>query len=250
MNTIKAIGIDLVNTLITIDPAGIDDAFGKLVRSLEESGFGIDPDPFRQTYRREAARFFKEAHESGRETYNRFWIRSALSQHGYDVSADDKLLDKAVESYFSAFYSYCRPIPGVIEALALLKERYRLGLLSNFTYAPVVRETLDHLRLTRFFETILVSADLGYRKPHPLVFETLAQRLELAAGQMIFIGDELEPDIFGAKSAGLTPIWFTYVKDTRTASVQGLANNDDREIGPDTVRMSSWSDILKYLGAD
>ena len=81
MNTIKAIGIDLVNTLITIDPAGIDDAFGKLVRSLEESGFGIDPDPFRQTYRQEAARFFKEAHESGRETYNRFWIRSALSHH-------------------------------------------------------------------------------------------------------------------------------------------------------------------------
>ena len=39
MNTIKAIGFDLFNTLITADPGALGEAMQRLTESLEKAGF-------------------------------------------------------------------------------------------------------------------------------------------------------------------------------------------------------------------
>ena len=51
--------------------------------------------------------------------------------------------------------------------LGELKERYRLGLLSNFTHAPAAKEIIDGVGLASLFDVVLISGDLGYRNPHP-----------------------------------------------------------------------------------
>jgi HAD superfamily hydrolase (TIGR01549 family) len=254
MNTIKGIGFDLFDTLVTIDTEAVGDAFGRLTESLEKSGFTLDSETFRQTYRQEAGRFIKRARETGRETYNRLWIAAALNLHGYEISPDDERIAQAVDDYFSSFYSFCRPVPGALEVLGHLNQRYRLGLLSNFTYAPAVKILLDRLELSSFFGVILVSADLGYRKPHPMVFQTLARKLGLAVQQMMYIGDDPEPDIHGAKKAGLTPVWMTWVKEAKAALKKDLSKtgadseNGLRTSDPDILRISSWNDLLTHLG--
>ena len=42
MNRIKAVGFDLFNTLITVEPHALDDAENRLTRSLKQSGLALE----------------------------------------------------------------------------------------------------------------------------------------------------------------------------------------------------------------
>ncbi|MCX5880136.1 MAG: HAD family hydrolase, partial [Deltaproteobacteria bacterium] len=175
MDHIRAIGFDLFNTLITVEPQTLQEAHRRLFSSLSESGFQLEEDAFRQAHRHAAMDHLAECQKDGRETHNRFWISAALADQGYQVSPDDLRIAAAVERYFSAFLEYCHLIPGTGYMLETVKKSYRLGLLTNFTHGPAARNILDHLGITSFFSIILISGELGYRKPHPSVFLKLIE---------------------------------------------------------------------------
>jgi putative hydrolase of the HAD superfamily len=246
MNDVKAIGFDFFNTLMTIDPAALRESWQRLVGSLEKSGFRVDSDPFRKAYREAAMRFVTESKSTGKETHNRFWLSAALNAIGQNVDPDDTVISKAVEAYFSTFYDYCRLIPKTLEMLKQLEGKYRLGILSNFTHGPAVEGLLDQLGLTPFFATVLVSGAIGYRKPHPLVFEMLVKNLGFENHQILYVGDSLDPDVLGATQSGLRPVWMTYVQDHHLPSV-GLASESDDMLSQGVPRVSDWDAFLDIL---
>jgi putative hydrolase of the HAD superfamily len=247
MNDIKAIGFDFFNTLMTIDSGAVGEAWQRLTGSLEKSGFRMDPESFRKTYREAAMRFVSESKSSGKETHNRFWISAALTSLGQDIDPDDPAISIAVEAYFSTFFDYCRLIPKTVEMLRQLQGRYRLGLLSNFTHAPAVEGLLDRLGLAPFFETVLVSGGIGYRKPHPLVFEMLVKNLGFEKNQILYVGDSLDPDVLGATQAGLRPVWMTYVRDNHLPSIPSLPSESDEILSQGVSRVSDWEAFLTLL---
>ncbi|MCU0487633.1 MAG: HAD family hydrolase, partial [Anaerolineales bacterium] len=51
--------------------------------------------------------------------------------------------------------------------LELFRRGYRLGLVSNTTSSTEAPESLDALGLTSYFETLILSAVVGIRKPDP-----------------------------------------------------------------------------------
>ncbi len=247
MNNIKAIGFDLFNTLITADLAALNEAMHRLTESLGQSGFQLELDSFKKAYRESAIRFMNEARLEGKETHNRFWISSALVSLGHAVTPEDVSISKAVESYFSTFFDYCRVIPGTVEMLTRLKEIYRLGLLSNFTHAPAVTGLLDKLELAPFFDTVLVSGEIGYRKPHPLVFKMLVNNLGYENFQIVYVGDSLGPDVQGAIRAGLKPIWMTYVQDHNLPVMPSTVSSQDEVLTNQVPRVSDWDGLLSLL---
>jgi putative hydrolase of the HAD superfamily len=247
MKNIKAIGFDLFNTLITADPDAVHDAVGRLKQSLEDRGISLDGEVFAKTYRKNAIQFIQEAHKDGRETHNRFWISAALESLGYRVEPDDFIISEAVEAYFSAFPEHCRLVPETKEMLGLLKERYRVGLLSNFTHAPAARNITDTLGITAYFDVLLISGDLGYRKPHPMVFDTLIRQFGFDGNEILFVGDDPEPDIIGALKAGINPVWMTYVRDNGLPSIPGYSVEEDPDFDTQVPRISSWHDLLSLL---
>jgi putative hydrolase of the HAD superfamily len=247
MNHIKAIGFDLFNTLITADPGALGEAMQRLTASLEENGFRFEPEPFRKAYREAALRFVTESKAQGKETHNRFWISAALTSLGQNIEPDDVVISKGVEAYFSAFFDYCRLIPKTIEMLGRLQGSYRLGLLSNFTHGPAVAGLLDRMGLTPFFETVLVSGNIGYRKPHPLVFEMLVRNLGVEKHQVLYVGDSLDPDVLGATQSGLRPVWMTYVLDNHLPSIPVPVTESDEIISRGVPRVSDWEAFLSLL---
>ena len=52
-------------------------------------------------------------------------------------------------------------------------------------------------------EGLVVSSEVGYRKPHPAFFEAASARLGLPAGRVLSVGDDLANDVEGARAAGL-----------------------------------------------
>lgn len=87
------------------------------------------------------------------------------------------------------------------------RARYRMALVSNFDHGPTARLILDQHGIAGCFEEILISADIGWRKPKPEVFRRALDALGMAPERAIFVGDNAEIDVGGAKGVGMAAVW-------------------------------------------
>ena len=250
MRHIKAIGFDLFNTLITAESHAFDEAVSRLINSLGQGGLALDPETFREAHRQAAMGFIEKARQDGRETHNRYWISAALETQGHNIPPHDPRIAEAVDEYFSAFIAYCHPIPGTRQMLGALQGRYPLGLLSNFTHPPAARTILKRTGLNSFFDVVLISGDLGFRKPHPSVFRRLIEQLGVEKEQILFVGDDPEPDIEGAMRAGLNPLWMTYVRDRNIPIMPGFLSQSPEKPDEQAPRISTWKELLSLLDVE
>ena len=247
MKNIKAIGFDLFNTLIVIAPDTLIHAMQRMLKSLKKSGLSIDDSSYIRDYKKAASLYVARARKDGIETHNSIWVSHALKNYGIDILPEDKIIGTAVDDYFSAFYDKVEIIPDTVETLNTLKNKYSLGMLSNFTHSPAAREILKRTGLESCFDTILISGELGYRKPHSIVFEELSKGLGIEKEKVIFIGDDPEPDIHGAFRAGMNPVWFTYIIDQQIPAIKGTIQNEVAEPDINVPRVSSWKQFMEIL---
>ena len=98
-----------------------------------------------------------------------------------------------------------RPRPGVEAMLDDLRTTYRVGLLTN---GPVraQRDKLATLGWERAFDAALVTGELEAGKPDRRAFEAVLDELAVDPGEAVYVGDEIEADVFGATNAGLDAI--------------------------------------------
>ena len=244
MRNVQAVAFDLFNTLITVDMPSRYSSIDRMLDSLRGQGIAVHADDFMPVYREVVRGFISEAERLGKETHNGVWISTALQRLGIDLAPQDPRVAQAVEAYFSAFVDNARPLPGTADMLATLKPRYRLALLSNLTHGPAARQILDHLNLTPHFEVILVSGDLGYRKPHPQVFQNLIEALDLPPASIVFVGDDPRTDVEGSLLAGMQPVQTIYARQQQDAAALTTPAAD-----PSVPTISSWHDLLTLLDA-
>ena len=92
---------------------------------------------------------------------------------------------------------------GVLETLGVLKEKYKLALVSNCT---VGADTLIHsLGLDDFFTCMILSYRVGARKPNKRMYLEALKCLKLDPQECAFVADEIS-DLEGAKENGLATI--------------------------------------------
>ena len=106
----------------------------------------------------------------------------------------------------AAWHAYT---PLDLEAKSVLGElqgRYKLALISNFDHPPHVHRLLDELALRPFFDAVVVSGDVGIKKPDPAIFTPALEQTGLVANEALFVGDSPEDDVAGARAAGLRPV--------------------------------------------
>ncbi len=80
----------------------------------------------------------------------------------------------------------------------------KVGLISNAT--ELARKVLRRLELEKYFDPIIISSEVGHRKPEREIFETALDDSGVAASRAIYIGDKPAVDIVGATSAGMNGI--------------------------------------------
>lgn len=88
-----------------------------------------------------------------------------------------------------------------------LGSRYRLGIISNFDHGPTVEMALTIHGIRDRFEAVVVSADTGWRKPRPEIFQETFRRMGIGPTDAIFVGDTPEVDVLGAQAVGMDVIW-------------------------------------------
>jgi putative hydrolase of the HAD superfamily len=96
--------------------------------------------------------------------------------------------------------------PDVPSALERLSRSYRLGVITNGLPLSQ-RRKLERLGMARHFETLVASAEVGVGKPAGEIFRSALNRMRVAAGDALMVGDSLEGDVLGAQRAGMRAIW-------------------------------------------
>ena len=99
-----------------------------------------------------------------------------------------------------------RAFDGARELLEDLRGRYALGLLTNGP-SDMQWEKIRSLHFGRSFDAIVVAGDVGIYKPDRRAFEALLDRLDVRPSAALFVGDNHELDIVGARRAGMRTAW-------------------------------------------
>jgi FMN hydrolase / 5-amino-6-(5-phospho-D-ribitylamino)uracil phosphatase len=135
----------------------------------------------------------------------------SFARQGVDLTDDDiRLFLQAAQDVWSSYYRLAASTHALLEALR--GRGLKLALVSN-TASPqwLLQPILERQGLVDRLDAIVLSSEVGKRKPHPAIFERALQELGVDAGEALFVGDRLEADILGASRVGMTTVqafWF------------------------------------------
>ena len=91
------------------------------------------------------------------------------------------------------------------EAEAVLRElaarQLKIGLISNSHRS--MHEFVEHFRLQGLVAAAVSSADHGFLKPHPSIFEAALSQAGVEARASLMVGDSLAHDVEGARAVGM-----------------------------------------------
>ena len=147
--------------------------------------------------------------EDAREITSEEKFRRVLDRLGLGPDrAPETLLQEAVQAHMNALALALTLPPSHLQMVYALKDRYRLGIISNFDHSPTVHRILHREGIAGYFDPVVISADVGWRKPHREIFEKALGLLGLKAQEALFIGDHPAIDIGGAQGVGIPAIWY------------------------------------------
>lgn len=149
-------------------------------------------------------------------------FRHLLAEH---ATPDDDFATELQTAYVAAraagVYETYDDARRTLDAVA---ERFRLALITNGP-SENQRSRIEPLGLDRYFEAIVVSGELGIRKPDPAIFAHMLRELDVAPAAAIYVGDNLEADIGGAHAAGMAAVWINrngVTPDAKGATAEGV----------------------------
>ncbi|SPF04635.1 HAD family hydrolase [Streptomyces sp. MA5143a] len=134
------------------------------------------------------------------ETWTRFCREALVRGGGIDSAPAAR---RAAQHILAPENYHCFPdVPHCLERLRV--NGHQLGLVSNFD--PWLHDILSSTGLAPWFDTIVVSSEVGQEKPDPAIFALACERLGRMPPDCLFVGDSVAVDVEGASGAGLHPV--------------------------------------------
>lgn len=99
--------------------------------------------------------------------------------------------------------------PETVSVLNRLSGEVPLALVTN-GLSKLQRDKVELTGLSEYFASVLVSEEVGAGKPDGAMFRETLRRLGLDASEAVMVGNDLERDIVGERSAGLATIQITH----------------------------------------
>jgi putative hydrolase of the HAD superfamily len=188
---INAVLFDLDDTLY-LQEEWLTGAFDAVASEAERAA-GVDPGPLRVALASIAAEGSDKGHI----------IDRALTQCGYDGG----LVTRLVPAFLEHAPTELKPFPGVLKALARLREQVPIGLVSDGE-PGAQKAKLSALVLSDAFDVVVLSDELGrsHRKPDPAPLLEAAKAIGADPGAIVYVGDRPDKDVEGARRAGMRAV--------------------------------------------
>ena len=204
--SIRAIFFDVGFTLLRPHPSLVEVVQGV----AERAGVSIPLEDLRAQYPLASQTLTGSHHILGatwadNERINATW-RSYFAALLKPFITDAAVLHACVEASLAEFDRHVtwQPYPDVLPALAQLRGRYTLGIISDWGIG--LGPILHAHDLSQYFAFQIVSATSRRAKPDPALFMEALQRGDALGDYTLYIGDTYVQDILGARAAGIHPI--------------------------------------------
>ena len=113
---------------------------------------------------------------------------------------------------------------------------FKIGLISNTGHKDALKRRLSTMKeqgILKFFDTIILSSEVGVSKPHKEIFEIALREMGVKTPDgVMHVGDSPLEDVRGAQNAGLIPVFLDRLEVFSTENI---------------IRIKTLSDILQYL---
>jgi putative hydrolase of the HAD superfamily len=214
---LKVIAFDLWETLITNNAetsrAHQRMRLTRLEEVLTSRGHAAEAAQIERAYRMSWKRCQELYWSHDRDIPCRRQIELFLEDLGVDATRLDDATLEELERVYATVAVELLPsvVPGAREIIAAVRRRgLRTGLISNTGRTPgyALREILTRLELAPMLDVMVFSNEHGECKPQPSIFEQLRSALAVRYDEMLFIGDNLYVDVYGAKRCGMRAIHF------------------------------------------
>ncbi len=214
---IKGVFFDLMGTLLIYGDmiAEWSDFLSEYYTCLQRHGLSISMEAFAERYDRFRTKEEPPEREDGLTVFERH-IQAFCSDLEVSASVEaikhiaNMILTNALQRHISLDPD-CHPV------LEALRQHKTLGLISNFDHPPYVHALVRELGLEKYFTAVIVSGDVGIKKPDPRIFDVALRRARLKPEEVVYVGDA-EEDITGSLSAGIVPILIQRSRSDRTVS--------------------------------
>jgi putative hydrolase of the HAD superfamily len=225
---IKAVLFDLDNTLVD---------FLKMKKMSCEAAITAMIDAGLPLPKEKAMRILWDLYDKYGIEYSKIFQQFLTKTLG---SIDWKILASGIVAYRSVKTGFLEPYPHVMPTLLKLKERgYRLGVVSD---APRMKAwlRLAAMHIADFFDLVVTIDDAdGKAKPNPAPYKVALKKLGLDPGEVIFVGDNPNRDILGAKKLGIRTVLAKYGEWTRAKEKSLRADYEINDV----------KELLKILGS-
>ena len=204
---IKGLLFDINGTVIDIYTSESDEQiYRTLSNFLDYYRISISP----QTLKDEFFSILRQQKKNSAEEFPEFdVIRLFEELMNKYRSEDSQTIDaKTVATVFRAAGRYkLEPYDGVVSTLETLSEKYPLAAVSDGQSVWALPE-LHSVGMDRFFKYIIVSSDYGFRKPDRRMYDMALQKMDLPPEDVIFVGNDMFRDVFGAHEMGMKTVFF------------------------------------------
>lgn len=202
---IEAICFDFGNTLIEFGPKQMAHQFDALQNSLEKFFGDCDATQLKAIRDKQIAAPLRNGYQ---ENDLRAICRE-LIEGIYNIQPSHSQVEALMQTRFDAFVEVVRLPEGVQSMLNSLRQRYRLGFLSNYPCGRSIRGGLEKIGLSGMFDSVTISGDVGYVKPHAKPFEIMLAELGLSPDKCVYVGDNWLADVQGSKRMGMVSVQTT-----------------------------------------
>ncbi len=165
-----------------------------------------DQDAFLQRYRS----IRRECHEQSKLSRVTIW-REVYWYYCRDAHLET--LQQWEIDYWQAVEDHTQVFPEALPVLQTLGRKYRLALISN-TQAQTdaqAHRARAYPKLTGCFEQVIIAGENEVpAKPDSGAFKLCLAQLKITAQEAVYVGDDWNNDICGARSVGVHPVWLKH----------------------------------------
>lgn len=130
----------------------------------------------------------------------------SAEQHWSSVAKTLQITESQIPTFQDKFWGGDRMDSQLVDYIRSLKGHYRTALLSN-AWSDLRAYLEKRWKIADAFDLMVISAEVGFAKPDPRIYQLVVERLQVPARAAIFLDDVLE-NVEAARSVGLTGIHF------------------------------------------
>jgi len=124
-------------------------------------------------------------------------IHELIVEHDLNRLTEQQFLQKCSEIVgIEIPYPLCRYLfredslnENLVTTIKKLKKKYKIALLTN-NNKEYCEEYLFKTELDKLFDVLVISYEVGYRKPSPEIYQTLVKKLNIKPEEILFVDDD------------------------------------------------------------